>query len=333
MAHDLARIGGRIAMAYQGESPWHHLGTRMPAGTVTVADAMDAANLNWTVSLQPMYLAGPDGALGAMVPRWKSIVRDTDGVNLNCVGADYHVLQNTEAFEILNPACEAHGVTIESAGALGNGSEVWMLARMNRTVTVGAGDDVNGYFLVKTGHGGQRAYLAKFTPVRVVCRNTLDAAMTDGVDFFRLPHVKGMKDRVDNAKRMVERMLTAMEQTGETFNQMAAKKLTAEQVKDYIEAVVPEPNRLKPSVTLAERRATMAKLVWTGVGATLAGSDGNGTTAWAAYNAVTEYFDHVRPAEAKAAGAKLRANESALFGLNAGVKRHALELARELVAV
>jgi hypothetical protein len=73
--------------------------------------------------------------------------------------------------------------------------------------------------------------------------------------------------------------------------------------------------------------------VFSGVGVekatALTGGDPN---VWSVYNAVTEYFDHVRPAEASSVSGRQRANESALFGGNADVKALALVKARQLVA-
>jgi len=129
-------------------------------------------------------------------------------------------------------------------------------------------------------------------------------------------------------------MMTAMEQTGATFAQLARQRMTPAQVASYIETVLPadQPDG-QVSDTLKARRQTIAHLTWSGMGAEMAGSDQHGSTLWAAYNAITEYVDHVRPAEAKSASAKRTANESALFGANAALKVLALQVARrQLVA-
>lgn len=55
-------------------------------------------------------------------------------------------------------------------------------------------------------------------------------------------------------------------------------------------------------------------------------------SAWGLVNAVTEYWDHVRPAEAGTASAKASAAKSAIFGEAYEVKTQALIIARELVA-
>jgi phage/plasmid-like protein (TIGR03299 family) len=316
-------------MAYQGETPWHKLGTQMPAGFVSVAEALTAANLDWSVNLEPLYL-GDD----RLVASRRAVVRDVDAAVLGTVGTLYTPLQNVDAFAILQPACDRFGVTIESAGALGDGERVWMLAKMPTTITVGQGDDVNGYFLVTTGHGEDIGYSARFTPVRVVCQNTLNAATATGSDFVRLSHLPKIEQRVDEAAKVVESMIAAAKETGDTFAALARRDMTAAEVASYIEKVFPTPKDAKDgkaSKPLATRRAQVADLVWTGVGADLAGSTANGTTAWACYNAVTEYFQHVLPATLDGDRAQA-ANSSALFGANLQVSLLALRAARELVA-
>jgi phage/plasmid-like protein (TIGR03299 family) len=338
MSHNLATINGRVSMAYQGETPWHGLGTRVPSMT-SVEQALHAANLNWNVGLRPMFYQNAAGEFIESEFR-RSVIRDVDGIELGTVGEGYHTVQNSEAFEILQPACEQFGVTIESAGAIKNGARVWMLAKMPEDIEPVPGDLIKSYFLVLTGHDGTLSRHAKFTPVRVVCKNTLNAATGLGSGkkvedaIFTVRHSKSSGDRLKEFERMFTDMVAAANATGETFAQLADRKMTAVDVANYIESVFPNPDPKKDvSTILANRRQTVARLVWEGKGAALAGADANGATAWAAYNAVTEYFDHVRPAEAGSESARAKANESAIFGAGADLKLLALRKAAELVTV
>lgn len=314
-------------MAYQGETPWHGLGTRMP-GQTDVAAALSAGNLNWTVGLRDLFLKD-----GRLVKGRKAVERDIDNAVLGTVGSGFRLIQNSDAFGILEPAVREHGVTIESAGALGNGGRTWMLAKLPTSIEPVAGDEIRGYFLIVNGHDGTQAYGARPTPIRVVCQNTLSMATSTGKDIISIRHTTNAAKRLDAAAKLVERLTAAMKSTGETFSQLAGRKMGAVEIAKYIETVFPTP----PDVTevpdsLLARRKTVSELVWGGRGAELAGADANGATAWAAYNAVTEYFDHVRPAEAKSAGAREKANVSALFGEGDRIKVRALSVARQLVA-
>lgn len=320
-------------MAYQGATPWHQLGTRLDVGAGVEA-ALVAARLNWTVGLQPLYrlVAGPGGAMvPTVIEDRRAVVRD-DGPYLGSVGSQFSPIQNADAFGVLGDACRDFGVTIEAAGGLGQGERCWMLARLPETITVTEGDTVNGYFLILNGHDGSTAYGARPTPIRVVCQNTLNAAMADGVDMIRIRHTKAADARLSEAKRLIDRMIGAMRETGDTFRALAERRMTPADIAAYVDAVFPLPKDEPVSDTLAARRKNVAALVWAGKGADLAGSDSYGSTAWAAYNAVCEYFDHVRPAEASSIAGTTRANESALFGGNAALKLLALRKARQLVA-
>jgi len=330
MAHELATSeNGLIMMAYQGQTPWHKLGNVMPENA-TVEQAMEAAGLNWQVELEPLYLAD-----GRKVDR-KAVVRATDSRPvLNTVGPDYQVIQNAEAFnDVLSAACENAGVVIETAGAIYDGRKVWMQAKMPTVVEAAKGDTVQGYFLLTTGHDGVTSYGARFTPQRVVCKNTMEMALSNGSTMFRVHHTKNAVARLDEAKRMVENMFVAMETTGDTISQLAQHPMTGEQVAAYIKKVLPDifAGKRDEYPSLIARRETIANLVYNGTGAKLAGSQDDGTTtAWAAYNAFTEYVDHVRPAEDKQLAKQSRANISAAFGMNYQLKVNALQAARELV--
>lgn len=329
MAHNLATIDGKVAMAYQGETPWHKLGIRMD-GVQSISAAMSAATLDWQVGVQPLYLAD-----GREVPRRRAVVRDVDSAILGCVSTDYRVIQNSEAFGIFQPAMDEFGLTVECAGALGKGEKVWMLFRLPTTVSPIPGDDVNGYGVAITGHDGSICCEFRPTPIRVVCQNTLNLAVGKGGEkgrIFGIDHSGNVEERMKAAKAVVSGALAAMQETGETFASMARKALTPQQVINYIEAVFPADKDGKVSDAQAERRATVADLVWTGVGAELAMSATLGEpNPWAVYNAVTEYFDHLRKPGVKDSTIA-SANQSAVFGRGNDIKLLALSKARELVA-
>lgn len=328
MAHDIAIINGQAATAYQGETPWHNLGTRVDSMT-SIAQAMAAATLDWTVEKQPVFLAD-----GRTVPNRHAVVRDVDSAILGTVSDQYSLIQNSDAFEVFQSSLERFGMTVETAGALGRGERIWMLFKMPVDTTPVKGDDVRGYGLALTSHDGSWRYSFLPTWIRVVCKNTLQMATGARVNdntnrIFGIRHVGDVD--FEGIERQVESLISAMVKTGETFASLAAKRLTPRQVVEYITAVFPAAADGTVSKGLAERRREVADLVWTGVGADLAGSDSTGTTAWAAYNAVTEFFDHVVTGSAKSAAGKTRANVSAIFGTGARTKVNALKLAERLL--
>lgn len=315
---------GRPMMAYQGETPWHRLGTVM-TGKPDVMAALQAANLDWEVQLKSMFYR--HGNRDIKVPSRRAVVRDTDGQLLSTVGSDYTPLQNRDAFQVLQPACERFGLTIETAGALGKGDRVWMLAKMPEIIEPVPGDKVEGHLLILTGHNGWTAYTGRLTPTRVVCANTLSLAMSDKA-FVKLRHVKTTNEQLEQVKVVITRMVEALKATGQSFTKLANRKMTLDEIRVYVNEVLGIGATEEPNPVAARRRDTIIELATkTGKGVEFAPA-----TAWAAFNAVTEYIDHVRPAEAKNTRTIAQANQSAIFGTNARIKSKALVLARKLAA-
>lgn len=315
MAHEIAVINGRAAMAYVNETPWHGLGTKVE-GAMDVQAALEAANLNWDVELRTMFFRKNDKQF--RVPNKQAVVRETDNAVLGVVGGDYELIQNSEAFGVLNVACEQFGVTIETAGALGKGDRVWMLAKMPNSIEVVAGDRVDGYFLISNGHNGWTTYVAKPTPVRVVCANTLGSALK-GEGMIKLRHVASETEKLDLVADLVTSFIADLEENRKLYAGLASKKMTLEEMRDYVNAVLDVhgvPNKLE-----AKKAAAIIDLTANGKGVEFAAG-----TAWAAYNAVTEFADHVRIG-AKSPKTLKAADQSAIFGPYAKMKAKALKLA------
>jgi phage/plasmid-like protein (TIGR03299 family) len=332
MAHNLANINGGVAMAYQGETPWHQLGQRMTAEQAANLDAvLKAANLDYTVALEPMYLGDR-----RIVPNRKAVVRDGQAI-LGTVSNVYQPIQNRDAFGLFEGAMAEFGMTVEAAGALGEGERAWMLFKLPTDIEVVDGDRVNGYGLAVTSHDTSGLLEFRPTPIRVVCQNTLNAALgpvkgrTKG-RVFGIQHLGDVAAKITDARQLVVDVIEAMKATGDTFTAMAKRKMTAAEVIAYVESVFPEKANGEISKQLEERRKTVADLVWSGVGAKMAGSSKRGTNAWACYNAVTEYFDHVATGKASEGSARMKANVSAMFGTGADLKLLALQQAERLVA-
>jgi phage/plasmid-like protein (TIGR03299 family) len=336
MAHDIATIDGQNAIAWQGGTPWHQLGTRIRGGN-NIDQAVELARLGYVVELCEMVLADER----IMVDGFKATIRrESDGkiVQLGVVGDSYRVVQNSAAIEVLRPLVESFGYTVECAGALGRGERAFMLLRMgDQTIQPVAGDDVRGYLLMYWSHDGSTGIHVMFTPIRVVCQNTLNAAIAGGKAVISIRHTASADANLDQAAAVVRKLGAHMAATGETFAQLAAARVAPEALAAYVDGLIvsDEPSKA-PSSIIVGRRETVLKLIHYGKGAAMANQlvdtrDGS-ASLWAAYNAVTEYVDHVRPAEAQSPAGVSRANMSALFGGNAQLKLLALQAARQLVA-
>lgn len=304
----------------------------MPAGQIDVATALAAAGLEWNVQLHPMYLQD-----GRQVDERFATIRDTDGAILGTVGPNYTPIQNHEAGQILDDVCREYGVGIKTVGALENGATVWMLASMNQQIEPVPGDINKGFVLLSWNHAGLAALTGRGTLTRVVCRNTLDMAMNGSRSMFSIRHTASAQDRITEARRLMNYLTANLQQAGKTYADLAHHSMSREELAAFINTVVPMATGKdgKPSTTLTERRDTLAMLMRHGTGMDIANQavPAGQISAWGALNAISEYWDHVRPAETKSESAKASANQSAIFGSGAASKRQALDTLIEMVGV
>lgn len=357
--HNIAKINGRDAMAYNEVPPWHELGSALlPEEVVSVEGSLERANLNWNVSKQPIFLQGGTAAsmmtekgkvsvnlTGKEVPGIKAVVRDVDNEILGTVSDRYHLIQNHEAFQPLQYAIDEFGAVIETAGALGKGERVWMLIKLLTNTGSGTtevnlrevvpGDIIEPYFLVTNAHTREKSQslLAKFTPVRVVCQNTLDAALTEGriASSISIRHTASAEQRIVEVRNLISFMSRAYDQSMIMYQRMQEVDLGINRA-ELLTAIIwppPTPEQLldlniseenyKPSERLAREHVMF--LFENGNGSQL-----SGRTLWGWYNAVTEYVDHVsvmrKDGKKKQGGAM-----TALFGTGAAIKQKALDLA------
>jgi phage/plasmid-like protein (TIGR03299 family) len=326
MSANLAmNAANEVMMAYQGQTPWHMSGNAVPEGSPAVKSVplfLEAAGLDWEVQLKSMFYRHGDKSI--KVPSRRAVVRNTDGKLLATVGAGYEPFQNRDAMMVLQPACDRFGVEIETAGALGKGDRVWMLAKLPKSIEPIPGDVIDNYLMVLTGHNGWTAYSARFTQVRVVCQNTINLALRDDA-MVKLRHVASEVDRLTQVADIITGFLEVAKSTAASYQKLAAHKLSEAEIKTYIETAL---DLDYDNPVAARRRDRVFELATkTGKGVELAPG-----TAWSAFNAITEYIDHVRPAEAKAPRTIKNANQSALFGANAKLKARALVLANKIAA-
>lgn len=339
MAHELL-IGedGEASMMYVDAVPWHQLGQKLEEPP-TAAEAIAAARLDWEVAKAPLFYHASIARTGlapnvfALVPgeRWPHSTLPVFGV----VTSKYRVLQNREAFAFFDPIVKRGYATYETAGALGEGERVWVMAKLRKNIRVADGDEVQRYLLLANSHDGKASVQVKFTPVRVVCQNTLSMALGDELATFAVRHDPSLFENLDDvADAMIDRIEHRYEAIASGFVRMAGTPVDEARLQAYLNAVFPLPAAPvagggipahKERVALAMRgRWAGAKLYRTSPRCVSAGR-----TLWALYNAVTEYVDHWRPANSRgrAAGTQLG---RIWFGGGYRVKLRAFEVAMSM---
>jgi phage/plasmid-like protein (TIGR03299 family) len=303
-------------MAYAGQTPWHGRGVKLEVPVVLVEEALKAGGLDWTVHTEPVYLAqklvvpdeGGREVLGRKVPNRFAVLRDTDQAILGTVGQGWRPLQNRDAFAPLQAFLAGGLATVESVGSLRGGARVWMLLKIAREACTIVGDDiVEKYLLVAQGHDGAMSVHFGITMTRVVCMNTLSAAIAParrgGAPMVRIRHSASAQDGIKAASEFIVAADARFDAAAEVFRALSRRQITGAELRDYILTVFPRRKKGSPEgggdggegsgsekVGKVEEQVTEL-FEGKGRGSDLAGVKG---TAWGAYNAVTEFLSHHR---------------------------------------
>ncbi|TWT99791.1 hypothetical protein Pla108_07340 [Botrimarina colliarenosi] len=323
MAHDLATTNGRPAIAFTGITPWHGLGTRL-AEPANAAEAITAAGLDYAVDLCPLVTE-----CGLPVAKRQAVVRRDTATVLGTVGAGYAPIQNRAAFAFMDELAGEGQIRYHTAGALGLGERVWMLAQLPGELRVKGTDDVtNKFLLLSNSHDGSSSLRVFFTPIRVVCQNTLTFAHRRGRgQGISIVHRGDVRTRINEARQLLGIADRRFQQYGEQINHLAKRSLSSSEVDFYFRALYPDQLDEKRGRSRAIRER-LINLFEVGQGQDLPGVR---HTAWAAVNAVTEYVDHHRSTRGQAARTVVdRRLTSAWFGSGAVLKRQAWEAALAL---
>lgn len=318
MAHEIEN------MVYVGAAPWHNLGRKFEAPP-SLEEALVAAGLDWTVSTEPLF-SGSGEEVEALLTR-----RSTDQSILGVVGPNYTPLQNTEAFDFFRPFIDEKAAFIETAGSLRQGKRVWVLAKINRDPMVIKGDDVvEKYVLLSNSHDGTLAVRVGFTPVRVVCNNTLSMAInSEASKLIRIKHTKNVVSNLESVQAIMNLADSEFEATAEQYRLLTMKDINSKDLEKYVKLVFNTTAKIveaKGNVENINNKRIIEQIVplfEKGRGNDMPEVKG---TLWAAYNAVNEYLQYERGSDN---GNRM---DSMWFGDAARLNKKALETALIMAA-
>ena len=219
------------SMFYVRETPWHGLGTRVKEAPSS-KDALVYAGLDWKVIQEPVYTDSQE-----LIEGYKANVRDSDRRVLGVVTDRYKVIQNEEAFAFTD-ALLGEGVRYETAGSLQGGKKVWMLARMPHEYII-TGERISPYLLFSNTHDGSGAIKVALTPIRVVCNNTLNLALSTAKRSWSMIHTGDIQGKLQEAKDTLLLADRYMDSLGKEFENLRMKSMTDKQVMEYIEVLLP----------------------------------------------------------------------------------------------
>ncbi|MFZ0150418.1 MAG: DUF932 domain-containing protein [Xanthobacteraceae bacterium] len=316
-------------MAYVGELPWHGLGKRVPA-SVSAEEMIDAANLDWEVRKVRASGARVVGDNPLTYDRYmivrEPVGEETEDVVLAIV-RKYELLQNREAFSFFDPFIENKWAEFHTAGALGRGERIWVLTRFIGDMVIAGDDRIERYLLLSNSHDGSAAVSIRFTPVRVVCQNTLNLALESRSGALSVKHTENMPERLARAQaEQMKRVIDKVFADAETlFGRMALYRIRANDTERFLELLFPrtelqkkervEPQRWKRITTILEDPTiTPSKTK---------------DTLWALYNAIVRDEDY-RQSGAEASDSRLN---RIWFGSGNNLKLKTLRAAQQWMGI
>ena len=305
-------------MMYVGKTPWHGLGRAIPEGKkLTIDEAIIASGLDWEVELRHLFTEDREGKPVGILDQY-AVCRNTDNAVLGIVGPDYDPLQNIEAFEWFQPFLDAGEATLETAGSLKGGSKVWILAKIrNGEMAVSPKDEIAHYILLSNSHDGSIPVRVGFTPVRVVCNNTLSLAHeSEASKLLRVKHTARLLENLESIREIMDVARKEFYATVSQYKVLTKKKIDRNDLERYVRIVFALPEKggkeLIPNISYLFESGR--------------GSDMAGHTYWGAYNAVNEYLNYFRG----------RTQDNTLnslwYGDSAQVNNRALNVALEMAA-
>lgn len=313
------------SMFYVGEKPWHEQGVGVEK-ELTSQEAIRKAGLNWSVSKIPLTVTfDPKGNKDRVrIPFEDKFItqRQDNGQPLGVVGPRYRVLQNREAFSFFDALVGEKAAMYHTAGALGKGERVWLLAKLPGDIVVKSVDKVERFLLLSNSHDGNTSMTVKLTPIRVVCQNTLNAALADGNAAAKLRHTTHMGKHVGDVRAKLGIVIDLYKKLGEQWNFLATKPCGLKAMETYARDLLTSIGKEEQAAERTKAAAIMEDVCQrfeVGKGNDQVGIKG---TWWTAYNAITEHVDW-SPLWSRARTQDAR-TQSLLLGQGARVKEEAL---------
>ena len=218
-------------MFYVRTAPWHGLGVKVLSAPDS-KKALSLAGLDWKVNQEPIYTENDEEIAG-----YKANVRDKDRKILGVVSDRYKIVQNEEAFAFTD-ALLGEGVRYETAGSLQGGRKVWLLAHLPHEYII-SGERISPYLVFFNSHDGSGAIKAAITPIRVVCQNTLNLALSTAKRSWSMIHTGDIQGKITEARNSLLMAERYMDSFGHELEALRRKKMTDRQVMDCIEILLP----------------------------------------------------------------------------------------------
>ena len=235
---------------------------------------------------------------------------------LGVVGNRYRPIQNRDAFKFFDALVGEGEAIYHTAGVLGKGERIWILAKLPDYIKVRGEDIVEKFLLLTNAHDGSGTVQAKLTPIRVVCQNTLSAALSDGQQEVRISHTANATKRLEQAHKVLGLSNVIFAQLELIYHKMAVSRCSEVELLNYVKMLMPDNPMIEDHARTEAIRSNILE-AYSKVTPDVQG------TWWGAYNAISEYTDHFQTADTNP-GKML---QSMWFGGKEQLKKKAFRLA------
>jgi len=317
MSANLSIVNGKAEMfSGEGITPWHGMGT-VVQGLLSAEEAITAASLNWAVALEDVK-----DVRGNVIARNKAVTRQDNLKVLSIVGDRYLPIQNVEAFGFFDEVVGGGKAVYTTAGALDEGRRTWILAKLNGNMFIDSRPDeaIERMVLLSNTHDGTQALMMQQVAVRVVCQNTLSAALAGAKNQIKIRHTANAKDKVNEAQRILKLVEAYYGDLSGLMAELDKQVMAKDEAETFIKVLIPAQDENKVPTRTVNIRTGIFDRFQNGAG-------NRGNSRYDMMNAITDYVDHGRSTRITGDGnAQESRFESAIFGSGAALKQRGLNL-------
>jgi phage/plasmid-like protein (TIGR03299 family) len=283
------------------EVPWHGLGAVLDKAPDSIEEAIHLSGLAWDVVQKPIAyhsLNSLDEPTFTAIPGYFANVRSDTGASLGIVSRRYSPVQNIEAFSFLSGIFQSE-MHFETAGSLMNGRRVWVMLKIPDYIEVG-GDAIGQYAFIENAHDGKRSITAAVTPIRIVCQNTVTAAVRLAHDYnadrtYTLRHLGNMQAKMENAANVLRVTVNYYEQFKALGDLLAMAIPSQADVRAYLSGLFPITDQTgERQRRNREAAREQVQLIFEGHGPDGDTTGNSPRSWWSLYNAAVEHADWMR---------------------------------------
>lgn len=341
MAHEIYINKKNEASVFVVKEPaWHGLG-QVVENALNAEEAIKEAHLDWEVVKTPIYYSSSASIASEIendeirenflendekivIPNKKATIRTDTNEVLGIVCDTYTPVQNREAFQFFDALVDEKEAIYHSAGVLGKGERIWLLAKLPTDIVVGKDDLINNYVLLFNSHNGSMGVTALITPIRVVCNNTLAVALRTATNKVVIRHTANVLEQLKEAHKVLGLSFKYQNEFQEAMNYLTTIKVGKEKTEQFLSKVF---DVKRADGEIIERSLKAKKRILEVFEGNEAGQDMPicRGTAYGLFNAVTCYFDNLatyRSADSKA--------QSTWFGHSSEIRKLAFNSALAL---